>query len=171
MPRSGQRTRRHADYNQVRNGHMPRSCPSPVRWAGDGLKVRGSRAGPQAGIRSTGGRSPRRTGAPAIYRTKSSNLLDLSSLTSQGLLTAPGPGIRPCLWRLSGLPADRQRFTQPVRDRFPLPARAGRTGEVLLGVCQCSGQRDGECRLALPQQHAHVGSVFPGSLSFGPRAG
>jgi hypothetical protein len=59
-----------------------------------GLKLSGFRASPQAGIRSTGGRSPRRTGAPAICRTKSSNLLDLSSLTSQGLPTAPVPGMR-----------------------------------------------------------------------------
>jgi hypothetical protein len=72
------------------------------------------------------------------------------------------PGRAP--WRLPGLRADRWRLTLPVRDHFPLPARAGRTGEVPLGGCQSGG----ECRLALPQQHAHVGSVFPGSLSFGP---
>jgi hypothetical protein len=51
-----------------------------------------------------------------------------------------------------------------VRDHFPLPAQAGSTGEVLLGGCQCGG----EGWLAPPQQHAHVGSVFLGSLSFGP---
>jgi hypothetical protein len=51
-----------------------------------------------------------------------------------------------------------------VHDHFSLPAGAGSTGEVLLGGCQCGG----EGRLALPQQHAHMGSVFLGSLSFGP---
>lgn len=42
-------------------------------------------------------------------------------------------------------------------------ARAGRTREAQFGDCK----RDGECRLALPQKRAHVGSVFPGSLGFG----
>ena len=52
---------------------------------------------------------------------------------------------------------------QPMHGRLPLPAQADGTGKVLFG----GGER-GECRLALPQELAYVGSVSVGSLGFGP---
>jgi hypothetical protein len=54
--------------------------------------------------------------------------------------------------------------TQPVRDHLLLLAWAGRAGKFLFGGRQCGG----ECRIALPQESAHVHSVFVGSLGVGP---
>jgi hypothetical protein len=78
---------------------------------------------------------------------------------------------------------DQSLELQPLRDSADrlfrraapawLPSARGSpvcAGKVLFDGHQRGFQRGGECRLALPQQPAHVGSVFLGPLCFSRRA-
>jgi hypothetical protein len=52
---------------------------------------------------------------------------------------------------------------KPVRYHHLAPAAAGQAEH---GILPGEGQCGGKCRLPLPEEHAHVGSVFPGPLGF-----